>query len=219
MKQRCLAIWALWWGGGLVAAQTFDASAEMRKMIAAARSVQTLRYELHKWERIEGKMMHEKNIIKWRRSPFSVYIKIFEPQTMEVLYVAGKNNGKALVNPGKFMPNLNLDPYGELMRRDQHHTIFATGFDYTVTLIEHSMNKYKDRAGEMHRYLGEETVHGRLCHKIELFNPNFRFVPYVVQSGENLTTIARKLKVSEWLILENNPSVKSYDDVSAGQTI
>lgn len=188
-------------------------------MISTARSVQSLQYEMYKWERIGGKILHEKNFIKWRRSPRSVYLKITEPSVMEVLYVEGRNGNKALVNPGRFIPNLNLDPNGELMRRDQHHTIFATGFDYTVELIEDLINKYNDQSYSIAKYLGEETVHGRACHKIELASPNFKYVPYTVGRGENLVAIARKLKLNELMILEKNSSVKNYYSVKAGQKI
>ena len=212
-----VALWA--WTFVSAYGQSPDVLAEARKMISAARSIQTLQYEMYKWERIGGKTLHEKNLVKWRRSPRSLYLKITEPSVKEVLYVEGRNDNKALVNPGRFMPNLNLDPNGDLMRRDQHHTVFATGFDYTVELIEHLMNKYKHQAHAMAKYLGDETVHGRECYKIELANPNFKYVSYTVQQGENLVTIARKLKLSELMILEKNPTVKNYYSVSAGQKI
>jgi hypothetical protein len=218
-KTTFAALWIGLWAFVAVRAQSFDVLAEANKMIAAARSTQTLQYELYKWERVGGKLLHENNIVKWKRSPRSIYIKIMEPSVKEVLYVEGKNNNMALVNVGKFLPNLNLDPNGGLMRKDKHHTIYATGFDYTVELIEHLVNKHKHQAHQMARYLGQATVHGRACHKIELADPNFKYVPYTVGKGENLITIARKLKLSEFMILEKNPSVKSYYSVTPGQKI
>ena len=40
-----------------------------------------------------------------------------------------------------------------------------------------------------------------------------------VKKGENITTIARRLRLSEYMILENNPKISSYTDVKEGQII
>ncbi len=102
------------------------------KIFAAVDNVKTVRYNLQCNERIKGKMQHTESKVKLQISPRKLYLYI---KGIEVLWVQGQNNGNALVNPNSFpYINLNLDPYGSLMRADQHHTIPTITFcSYILT--------------------------------------------------------------------------------------
>lgn len=180
-------------------------------------NIKTLKYDLKITERIDGQYKNYGSSIKLQRSPRKLYIYV---KGAEVLWIEGKNNGDALVNPGSFpYINLNLSPYGSLMTSDQHHTIHEIGFDYFKTTIEYSIKQIGDRFDKCFLYGGEEKVNGRAAYKVTILDNDFAFVPYVVKKGETLVTIARKLALSEYMIKENNKKIKNYNDVKEGQEI
>lgn len=189
----------------------------LKRMLESIEDVKTLKYSMKIAERIRGKMVNYESKVKLQVSPRKLYLNVKGP---EVLWIEGQNNGKALVNPNAFpYINLSLDPYGSIMRQDQHHTIHEIGFNYLGDIISYYMHKLGEKAEKVFVYMGEDKFNGRDCYKVNIYNPDFQFVNYIVQKGEDVIKIARKLRVSEFLILENNPKISDYDDVKAGETI
>ncbi len=187
------------------------------KIFAAVDNVKTVRYNLQCNERIKGKMQHTESKVKLQISPRKLYLYI---KGIEVLWVQGQNNGNALVNPNSFpYINLNLDPYGSLMRADQHHTIHEMGYQYLYDILRDGYKKAGDNLNKYFTVMPDEKHNGRDCYKLAITFPDFAWVPYTVKKGENLTTIARKLRVSEYMVLENNPKLGGYNDVKEGQVI
>jgi outer membrane lipoprotein-sorting protein len=187
------------------------------KIFAAVDNVKTVRYNLQCNERIKGKMQHTESKVKLQISPRKLYLYI---KGIEVLWVQGQNNGNALVNPNSFpYINLNLDPYGSLMRADQHHTIHEMGYQYLYDILKDGYKKAGDNLNKYFTVMPDEKHNGRDCYKLAITFPDFAWIPYTVKKGENLTTIARKLRVSEYMVLENNPKLSSYTDVKEGQVI
>ena len=189
----------------------------IEKIFASVDNVKTLRYSLQCNERIKGRMQHTESRVKLQTSPRKLYLYI---KGIEVLWIQGTNNGEALVNPSSFpYINLNLDPYGSLMRKDQHHTIHEMGFHYLADILKDGMRKAGNNLDKYFKILGEETYDGRPCYKLSISYPDFAWGPYTVKKGENLITIARKLRVSEYMVVENNPKISGYTDVKEGQVI
>ena len=190
----------------------------INKMITATSDVKSLKYNLKLIERTEKKFNFFGSSVKLNRVPRKLYLNA---NGIEVLYIDGKHGGDALVNPNAFpYINLYLDPYGSLMRQDQHHTIHEIGFDYFGSVIEASAKKVGDKFDHFFILEGEEMINNRASYKIIIHNNDFGFVDYTVKKGETLMTIARKLFVSEYMILTNNrPKVDDYKDVKEGQII
>lgn len=189
----------------------------INKILDAVNDIKTLRYNLECNERIKGRMVHNESKVKLQVSPRKLYLSLKGP---EVLWIQGLNNGDALVNPGAFpYIDLNLDPYGSLMRKDQHHTIHEMGFQYLADILKEGVKRAGDKLDKYFVVLGEEKYNGRSCYKISINFPDFAWVPYTIKKGENITTIARRLRVSEYMILENNPKLMWYNDVRTGQEI
>ena len=187
------------------------------KIFDAVANVKTMRYKLQCNERIKGRMQYFESKVKLQISPRKLYLSLKGP---EVLWIEGTNNGDALVNPGAFpYMNLNLDPYGSLMRKDQHHTIHEMGFQYLADVLRDGMRRAGDKLDKYFVMVGEEKYYGRPCYKLSISFPDFAWAPYIVKKGENLTTIARKLKISEYMVLYNNPKISWYNDVKQGQVI
>ncbi|MDO8998686.1 MAG: DUF1571 domain-containing protein [Bacteroidota bacterium] len=188
------------------------------KSLKSIKEIQGLKYHLNITERgKKGFNFYESNV-KFNRSPRQIYLYI---KGIELLWVQGKNNGKALVKPNSFPYfNLNLDPMGSLMRQDQHHTLNEMGYDYFAAIIEY--NKYKIGADfdDYFKLVGEEKINNRYCYKIIIDNKDFGYVDYTVGDHESITTIARKFFIAEYMILEKNPKFNDYFDLlKKGQVI
>lgn len=185
-----------------------------------SKSIKTMTFTMEKQERIKSKIIKQISDTKLQNTPFYVYSKqVFPNAGLEVLYKESTNNGKILVNPNGFpWMNLNLDPMGSTARKDQHHTIKDSGFDLVINILEFLFQKYGDDVLPM---LTSEklTIDGVHCKKIVFTNPNFKYVYYTVKENENLVTIAKERMLSEYMILEKNKNISSYDAVKKGDKI
>ncbi len=189
----------------------------LKNIFSSVANIKTLRYHLQCGERIKGKMQHTESHVKLQISPRKLYLSLKGP---EVLWVQGENKGEALVNPGTFpFVNLNLDPFGLIMRKDQHHTIHEMGIHYMADIIKDGILKAGSNFEKHFFILGEETYNGHACYKLSIAFPDFSWGPYTVKKGETITSISRRLHVSEYMVLENNPAANWYSDVKAGQII
>lgn len=187
------------------------------KIFDAVDNVKTLRYSLQCNERIKGRMQHTESKVKLQISPRKLYLNI---RGVEVLWLQGQNNGEALVNPNAFpYIDLNLDTYGSLMRKDQHHTIHEMGYQYLADILKDGLRRSGDNLDKYFKVLGEEKYDGRDCYKLSISFPDYAWIDYTVKKGENITTLSRKLHVSEYMVLENNPKIGWYNDVREGQVI
>lgn len=198
--------------------ENLDAKAIATKMVKAIKDVDRLKYNLKITERGRKGYNFYESSVKLNRKPRMLYIYI---KGIEVLWTTGTNNGKALVKPNSFPYfNLNLDPMGTLMRQDQHHTVNEMGFDYFGGIIEYCALKLGDKVDQYFYLEGEERWNNRPCYKLVINNKDFAYTTYTVGENENITSIARKLFVSEYMIVELNPKFKDYFDIlKKGQVI
>ena len=191
-----------------------------RKMMTTIDGINTLSFRLDKTERIKGKMMPGSQDVKLNVTPHQCYLKIHVPNKgAEVLYREGENKGNCKVNPNAFpYMTLNLDPDGDILRKDQHHSVKELGFKYTGDLLNYVYNKYKSKMDDYVSINGEITYDGRKCLNVTLTNKEYKIESYTVQAGEDFLKIARKLRLDEYALLELNGK-KNFDDVKVGQTI
>jgi hypothetical protein len=220
LKKFCIYLLALLPAGFLLTSfhPAITSHEVIDKMISSVSEVKTLKYNLKLIERTEKKLNFFSSSVKLNRIPRKLYLNA---NGIEVLFIEGKHNSEALVNPNSFpYINLYLDPMGSLMRQDQHHTINEIGFDYFGSVIAASAKRVGDSFDKFFLLEAEETVNSRLCYKIIIHNNDFSYVNYTVKKGEDLVTIARKLFLSEYMILSvNKPKVDDYKDVKEGQVI
>lgn len=189
-----------------------------REMFAATKAIRTLTYKMKKAERIDGKMVTQVATVKLNREPFMVYTRQQHPKDgLEVLFTEGED--AALINPNGFpWFNIRLDPDGDRMRKEQHHTIRDAGYDHVVSILEHLFNKYPDEINSL-TSLTSTTYHGRACWLVEFSNPHFKYIKYKVKPGETVASIADRMKISGYMILELNDELDDYSDVTAGMEI
>ncbi len=191
-----------------------------KQMIASTKRIQTIQYKMEKRERVDGELTFQKVAVKLNRHPYKVYsYQLLPKKGLELLYVPSEHR-QALVNPNGFpWINIRLDPMGNRMRKNQHHTINRSGYDFFISIIEHLLNKHKANIQQMVRVNKDVYVSGRKCWEIELNNPNYKIVQYKVKNGENLVEIGDRYKINDYRIIELNDQVDGFNDVSAGQLI
>lgn len=181
------------------------------KMTQSIEDLERIKYSLKITERGKKGYNYYESSVKLNRSPRKIYLYI---KGIELLWVAGWNNQKAFVKPNSFpYVNLSLDPLGYLMRQDQHHTLNEMGFDYFGSIIEYISNKVGDKFDSYFKLEGEERYNNRPCYKITITNHDFGYENYTVGANESITSIARKLHISEYMILEVNPKINDYFDI------
>ncbi len=188
------------------------------KMIKTIDELERLKYSLKIVERGKKGYNHYESSVKLNRKPRKIYLYI---KGIELLWVGGWNNNKAYVKPNSFpYVNLSLDPLGYLMRQDQHHTLNEMGVDYFGGLIEYMALKNGNKFDNYFKLDGEERMNNRPCYKIIIDNKDFAYENYTVGENESITSIARKLHISEYMILEVNPKFNDYFDIlKKGQVI
>ena len=181
------------------------------KMVKSIDDVERLKYSLKITERGKKGFNHYESSVKLNRKPRKIYLYI---KGIELLWVSGWNHNKAYVKPNSFpYVNLSLDPLGSLMRQDQHHTINEMGFDYFGSIIEYIALKVNDKFDQYFKYEGDERYNNRPCFKLTINNKDYGYENYTVGEHESITTIARKLHISEYKILEVNPKLNDYFDI------
>ena len=219
VKQQLILVLALLFFFNESKAQ--DAYEFTLEMFERTRQISTITYGMRKKERINGELVEQHSTIKLCRNPFKVYVKqLYPKEGVEVLYKKGANGNMVLVNPNGFpWFNINLDPHGKTIRRNQHHTIMDVGFDHVVNILDFLFNKYQNEIRDLVTFLEETEYQGRKCKVIKLENPYFKYIPYIVGEGENLDSIARKFMISQHMIVEKNEGVDDFNDVVAGQQI
>ncbi len=190
----------------------------LQKSLKSIKEVKGLKYHLKITERGKKGFNYYESAVKFSRNPRLIYLYI---KGIEVLWVQGQNDGKALVKPNSFpFFNLNLDPMGNLMRQDQHHTLNEMGYDYFASVIQNTVDKLGDKFDDVFSMAGQERINNRPCYKIIIDNKDFKYIDYTIGEGESITSIARKFHIAEYMILEKNPKFKDYFDIlKKGQVI
>ncbi|MGD2035866.1 MAG: DUF1571 domain-containing protein, partial [Bacteroidales bacterium] len=100
-----------------------------------------------------------------------------------------------------------------------HHSIYRAGFSYFLEVVEDLYNKYDKHDKTIWQYKGLVRYADIVCHKVVFQNNNFRYVPYTVRPGETLESISKKLLICDYLIVEKNPRITSFEDLKPGSTI
>lgn len=181
------------------------------KMLKAIEEVKCLKYNLKITERGKKGDNHYESAVKLNRSPRKIYLYI---KGIEVLWLSNWNNNKAYVKPNSFpYVNLSLDPLGSMMRQDKHHTINEMGFDYFGSIVNYLAVKVNDRFDQYFTQEATERYNNRPCYKITINNKDYAYETYTVSVNESITSIARKLHISEYKILEVNPKLNDYFDI------
>lgn len=185
----------------------------LANMFRAIQNTQRLSYTIKNTERIDGKLLTGIQNVHWQRSPLMCHLKFEAPnEGSEVIFIEGQNENQARYRPNGFpYMDLDLDPMGSVMRRNNHHTIYELGFDYFGNLIQHYYTKHP----ELFINKGIRYWQGQKCYLIELNSPIFTYSSYTPTKGDSSYNLSRRLFVSEYLLLEKNTHISSQDELPA----
>ncbi len=186
-------------------------------MLSSIEGIRTLTYDLRNSERFDGSLISGEYSVKYSTRPKKCYFYMIYPDKgSELAYVDGANKNKAIYDPTGFPYfKLKLDPFGESMRSQNHHTIYEAGFEYFGKVIRQAYGQDQT----MFRYKGETVWEGREVYRIEMDNKIFRYLDYVPVKEETPRDIARNLIVNEHKIIELNPELDKYAFVPEGKKI
>lgn len=207
---------------------TYEEAVEVfEKMNKSVKAIKTMECKFLKNERYQGKIIKSEQEFKLSVVPKKkVYMKIIKGPNAgtEVLFIPSENGGKAIVSAGKFIPNIDLSPFSSLMRDKQRNTIYELGFSYTGDVIYKNFNKYKETGEKLYnegwaKYEGIIDFDGRKCYKVSIDNKGYKILDYTVLKGETFRSIAHKLILDEYNLVELNPSVKDGYKLTPGQVI
>lgn len=196
-----------------------DAAGITQKMLASVKSMQTLSYTGDLKERVKGKMLFEKDDFKININPFKIYVYQYTPTLgMECLYVTGQNGGKSKINPHAFpWVNVNLSPEGDMTLANRHHSIFDAGFAYTASILEYLIQKHQNT--KTITMAGTAKMQGVECYFITFTNPLYKMINYTTQGNETPQSLAKKLHLNFYSILENNPKLKLTGTINVGTNL
>jgi hypothetical protein len=130
--------------------------AVLERMGDVATNLKDCTFTLYKTEYVSGKLTAEEAMEVQFRPASDLFVEYTEGKGagQKVLY-RGKdwNKGKLRVDPGRFIPVLNIDPEGALARRGNRHTIYDLPSTVLVEKIVRDALKVNDHA----RWLPEVT--------------------------------------------------------------
>ena len=146
---------------------------------------------LIKQERYKGKLgAQETMFMKFRKEPYSVYMKWIEPphKGAELIFNKGRNDNKIIYHTGGILNviNLRFDPYGWMAMKGSRHSIDKVGLGNMIgKIVEAAGRARKNKEGELID-LGDQTIEGiRVhCHKVILPPPKVAAEPTEASSNK-----------------------------------
>ncbi len=179
------------------------------RMLDSLKNIKTQRCDLKSTERVNGHFAYSGSHIKINTYPKKIYFYSILKGN-EVLWVQGTNNGNALVHsPSLPIFSLDLDPYGSMMRKDQHHTIFDLGFQHIGVIIANTILKAPKDFDKHFSYAGTLVWNHIECYQILISFPEYKYIEYTVGKGETVNSIAKKFNTSDFKIRYKN-ELSSY---------
>jgi hypothetical protein len=188
------------------------------QMYDSIRAIKTLRQDVLSLERIENKYAINRSQIKLQTSPRKIYF-INPSKKLEILYNEETIPDKAWVKPHVFpYLTMQLDPRGNLMRKNQHYSIMELGYDFIGRSIALTINKDKDGLNNF-SLKGKTPKNGHNCYLIEYENKAYGYSDYRVNDRETATSIALRLCVNDYLLRQNNNLLNEFGYIKKGTVL
>lgn len=197
----------------------------LQKMLSAIQQHRGSQFTMKSYERFKGqsKLVYNEFFMKVHVNPVKVYSKVLSEKNRgtELLYEKGVRDGKILVNAGKMLPNLKLSPYSQMLTKDQHHTMLSAGFSIIGRLVSDAIKKadQQNRFNDVFKYVGEGSFQNRLCWKVTIDDPTYKLTTHACQKGDNIYSVALRLLVPEYSMVELNDWVKNFETDLSGKQI
>ncbi len=188
-------------------------------MMDSAKKITSIRYKMKSMERIESGYNRASTQIKLQINPRKSYLLNTENK-IEILYNSTESATKCLVKPHTFpYVSLNLDPRGNLVRKNQHFTVLELGFDFTVRTIAVALSKEKEQIIKHLAVAGKVEKNNMHCIMLIYENLNFAYQDYIVQPKETVSSIAAKFVVNDYMVRTKNKLYNDYGYLKVGSII
>lgn len=190
----------------------------LHQMYDSIRNVRTVKLKVLSIERTENKFNSANAEIKVQTSPRKVYF-VNKEKKVEVLFNSEVSKLKALVKVHTFpYLSLNLDPTGNMMRKNQHYTIHELGYEFIGKSIALTISKDKEGLNNF-TYLGKHLKNGYNCHLLEYENKIYGYVNYTVNDKETASSLASKLCVNDFLLRNKNDLLNDFGYLKKGSVL
>lgn len=190
----------------------------LAQMYDTIRNIRTTQLNVTSIERIENKYSKAVADIKVLTSPRKVYFNNREKK-VEILYDSELSKNKALVKVHTFpYMTLNLDPSGNMMRKNQHYTLHELGFAFIGKSIALTLSKDKDGLNNF-TYHGKHMKNGYNCHLLEYENKAYNYISYTILEKETASSLASKLCVNDYLLRYRNDLLNDFGYLKKGRVL
>ncbi|GIV41441.1 MAG: hypothetical protein KatS3mg034_0751 [Vicingaceae bacterium] len=199
---------------------SFDSNEEIlaeeviSKMLRSVDTIYSLEYKLKNIERINKAYLMGEQLTKWQKKPYACYIYMIKPnEGDQVLFVENQNKNQVVYDPvgAPYFP-VYLDPLGNLIRKNNHHTIFDLGLDVFAGVFYRYVSKQNAKVVSL-----ETKSKNGMPHYVLTVEANYAIVKFVVNKEETLDQIAQRMNVSAYKLLElNKGKINDYDVVKKG---
>ena len=181
--------------------------------------IHSMRFHLYAKEKIGDTYLEAESDIKLSLNPKKIYFK--NPQKkIEILFKEGQHENSALVYPNMFpYTSLYLDPTGSLMRKNQHYTIHELGYHFISRTIKSIVKKDPDNTIKNMHYSGKQNKAGINCLVITYQNEKFAYYDHVAGAQENVSLLAGKNLLSDYMIRNKNNLHSFYGYLKPGKII
>lgn len=192
----------------------------MIAMLDSIKKIKSYEFDLKALERVEkGEYLSAESFIKMNESPKAIYFRN-EKKKISVMYVAGANENKALVKAKSlFNTAISLDPYGNMMRKNQHYTIHELGFGYFAKTITAALLKDKTHISSNLKLIGKKVINGKSCIGLNFEDPEFHYFDHVTGKNESVNSLASKFNVGEYQIRLKNELHSFYGTIKQGKKL
>lgn len=181
----------------------------LANVLANTKEVQ---FKVSKAELFGNEMKRGESVIHYHFAEDKTYIRTIKPKAdIEVNYSPNAEN-EAEVH-ADFFPYLtvNLDIYGFLMLRDQHHPVSNINFKYFINLVCHYISKAKLQ-NQCHLNNGKD-VSGNNVWKLSFSAVGNQEYTYQVKKEQTFIQLTTSKKLNPYLVLQLNPDVTEYGQV------
>jgi hypothetical protein len=188
-------------------------------MLDSIKAVHSMSFNLKALERVEGKFLTAESKIRLSVNPKMIYFRN-EKKKISLLWKAGVNGDNALVKAKMlFNTSLSLDPYGNMMRKNQHYTIHELGFNFFATTLSSAILKSKEQLEKKLVYIGKKVVFEKTCHIMVYEDADFGYFDYKTGKNESVSSLAIKFNVSDYAIRTKNNLHSFYGAVKEGREL
>lgn len=194
----------------------------LKKVISAFDESKTYEYNIVLKERQwDGSYRSSKSYNRINNKPLAVYLRILEGKNngVEVLYNPSLYGDRIQLNAGRFLPNFKINPQSSMLRKGQHHTLREAGYEYLISFLRFVFNKYQFKVNDFCSVKANVPFNGKNMTQLTINYPEFKLESYTLKEGETTYTIAQRLHVSEFLIIDKNASLEDYTDAKPGDVI